>query len=62
MSVAIGSDRSRQQARSRFARASVFIVEWPPGKLDGLDGLEVKPLDGKECDAFDRRERRVNDG
>jgi hypothetical protein len=59
MSVAIGSDRSRQQARSRFARANVLIVERPPYTLDGLG---VKPLDGKECDAFDRREGRVNDG
>ena len=59
MSAAIGGDRSRLQSQSRFARASVFIVERPP---DMLDGLEEKPFDGKECDAFDRLERRINDG
>jgi len=58
-SVAIGSDRSRLQSQSRFARASVSIVEGPP---DMLDGLAAKPFDGKECDAFDRLERRINDG
>lgn len=59
MSLAIGGDGPRLQSQSRFARASVFIVERP---LHMLDGLEEKPIDGKECDAFDRLERRINDG
>jgi hypothetical protein len=59
MSVAISSDRSRLQSRSRLATANVFIVEWPP---DILDGLAVEPFDGRESDAFDRLERRINDG
>ena len=59
MSIAIGSDRSRLQSQSGFARASVFTGDRPP---DMLDGLGVKPFDGKECDAFDRRKRRINDG
>jgi hypothetical protein len=58
MSEAFGSDRSRLQSQSRFAGASVFIVEWPP---DMLDGLGVKPFDGKERDAFDRRKRSISD-
>jgi hypothetical protein len=59
MSVAIVSDRSRLRSRSKFAAASVFIVEWPP---DMLDERGVEPFDGKECDAFERLERRINNG
>jgi hypothetical protein len=59
MSVAIGSDRSRPRSQSRFGRQGVFIVERPP---DILDGLVVNPFDGKESEAFDRRERQINDG
>jgi hypothetical protein len=59
MSLAIGSDRSRLRSKSGFARAGVFIVEWPP---DILDGLAAIPFDGRESDAFDRLERRINDG
>jgi len=59
MSVAIGSDRSRLQSQPGFAWVSVFTGEWPPGMLDGL---AVKPFDGREYDAFDGRERRINDG
>jgi hypothetical protein len=59
MLVTIGSDRSRLQSQSRIVRASIFMGEWPP---DMLDELVVKPFDGKECDAVDRRERKINDG
>ena len=59
MSIAISSDRSRLQSQSGFAWASVFIGDRPP---DMIDGLAVKSFDGKQYDAFDRRERQINDG
>jgi len=58
MSMAIGGDRSRLQARSSFSAANNFIGKWPP---DRVHGLVVNPFDGRESDAFDRRERRIND-